>query len=313
MGYLTALDVLCDASYQLFEPLVNTLITAIFVPGSGGFGDGGFGEGGFGDDNSANSSITVASLDSIYVGSIVVIGYGLSTAEAVEVLAIGPVPLTFSCNLLNPHFIGEKVFGPTFPVQQPLDPLWTQGEMLAYLSTAANDFLDEVPLAYAINGNVSVPPTQQNALLPDDCMVPERVAFKMVAGPYPMRETSQSNLDAYDYRWQIAAQSQPRAYFRDKMPLQNFGIWPRVGNTAVFEVVYSQRQLAQMQLLDGFLFPDIFVPIVKYRLFSFAYSKDGEARNPGLAKYFSARYDFGVKVASLWLSALNDPNLEVAQ
>lgn len=291
-GYLTALDALCDASFQLFEPIVDTMVTA------GGGGPG-------------TVTLTLLSASSVYEGALLVVGYGSSSAEVVLVQTLAGNVITVTT--ANAHAPGDRVFAPTFPVQQPLNPLWTQGEMLAYLSTAANDFLAEVPLIYAINGNVSVPPTQQNALLPDDCMVPQRVAFKATAGPFPIRETSQSNLDAYDYRWQVSQPSQPLAYFRDKIPLQNFGIWPRVNNTAVFEVIYSQRQVPVMQLLDGFLFPDIFLPLVKYRLFSYAYSKDGEARNPGLAKYFSARYEFGVKVASLWLSAMSDPNLDVAQ
>jgi hypothetical protein len=144
-------------------------------------------------------------------------------------------------------------------------------------------------------------------------MVPQRIALQMPTGPYPMRETSQANLDGYDYRWQTNSADQPRAYFRDKVPLGNFGIWPRMNNTAVFEVVYSQRQVETMGLLDGFLFPDVFVPIVKYRLLSFAYSKDGEARSPGLAKFFAARYDYGLKVANMILGVINDPNLEMAE
>lgn len=289
-GYLTALDVLCDASYQLFEPIANTVVTGIALI------------------SGTTYQITVPNIASIYQGALVTIGYGSTDVEIVNVSSV--LGNTFTATLLNPHVLGERIFGPTFPVQQPTDPLWTQAEMLAYLSSACNDFLGEVPLCYAVNKAVTVQATKQNAPLPADCMLPERVAFQTPAGPYPMRETSQSNLDGYDYRWQVAPPGTPRAYFRDKVPLQNFGIWPRANNTAVFEVVYQQRQTQVMQLLDGFLFPDIFLPIVKYRVFSFAYSKDGEARNPGLAKYFSTRYAFGVKVAKMVLQVIEDPYAE---
>lgn len=291
-GYLLAVDVLSDISYQLFEPIASTTLLSYTSIGGGDF------------------QINVVSTASIYVGALVVVGYGLAVPEVVTVLEVGSG--FFVAALQNIHTSGEKIYGPTFPVQQPTDPLWTQAEMLAYLSSACNDFLGEVPLVYAVNENVSVPPTKQNAPLPADCMLPERIAFQTPTGPYPMRETSQSNLDGYDYRWQVAPPGTPRAYFRDKVPLQNFGIWPRANNTAVFEVVYQQRQTQVMQLLDGFLFPDIFVPIVKYRVLSLAYSKDGEARNPGLAKYFSTRYAFGVKVAKMVLQVIEDPYAETS-
>ena len=35
---------------------------------------------------------------------------------------------------------------------------------------------------------------------------------------------------------------EPAEYFRDKIPIQNVGIWPRMGNMVNLEVVYAQRQ-----------------------------------------------------------------------
>lgn len=307
-GYLTALDILCDCSYQLFEPIVDTTITSIAV--AGGYGEGGFGEGGYG--GGTGYLIGVNSVAAMYVGALVVIGYQGSNQEVAVILEIGPGN-QFITALTNIHSVGEKVFGPTFPVRQPTDPLFTQAEMMAYLSTACNDFLTDVPLVYQIVENLTINPTLQNGLLPTDCMVPMRIALQYPTGPYPLRETSQSNLDSYDYRWQTNFASLPIAYFRDKVPTQMFGIWPRANNVSVYEVVYAQRQEETMGLLDGFLFPDVFLPIVKYRVLSFAYSKDGESRSPGLAKYFSARYDFGVKVAKMVLDNSMDSNLEMAQ
>lgn len=312
-GYLTVLDLLCDISYQLMEGIVDTTITSTQPAG---YGDGGFGDGGFGDGN--GTVITVPDIRGLYAGALVVVGYQAGTAEVVTVLEVEPgsdggPDGAFIAVLVNTHANGERVFAPTFPVQQPYDPLFTQGEMLAYVATACNDFLVDVPLCYAIAESVSVAPTQQNGLLPGDCMVPARVAFLTASGPYPLRETSQANLDGVNYRWQQDAPDQPKAYFRDKVPLQNFGIWPRVNNTAEFEIVYSQRQPSQVQLLDGFLFPDPFVPIIKSRVLEFAYSKDGEQRNPGLARYFAARYAMGKQIAKMVLEAVEDPNLQMAQ
>lgn len=307
-GYLLATDILCDCSYQLFEPIVDTTITSIAL--AGGYGEGGYGEGGYGAGT--GYLIGVNSVAAMYVGALVIVGYGASDAEVAIILEIGPGN-QFITALTNTHSIGEKVFGPTFPVRQPTDPLFTQAEMMAYLSTACNDFLTDCPLVYAINEDIGINPTAQNGSLPSDCMVPMRIALKYPTGPYPLRETSQSNLDSYDYRWQTNFASLPIAYFRDKVPVQMFGIWPRANNQTYFEIVYKQRQVETMGLLDGFLFPDVFLPIIKYRVLSFAYSKDGESRSPGLAKFFASKYDFGLRAAKMVLDASMDSNLEMSQ
>jgi len=51
---------------------------------------------------------------------------------------------------------------------------------------------------------------------------------------------------------------------------------------------------------------------VLYKTLSYAFSKDGEIRNPGLAKYFQGRYEWGVKVSKMFLDSIQDPNLEMA-
>jgi hypothetical protein len=102
-------------------------------------------------------------------------------------------------------------------------------------------------------------------------------------------------------------------FYRDKIPLQSVGIWPRAGNTTTLEVVYAQRQTdGTMGLADGFLLPDPFLLYVLYKTLSYAFSKDGEVRNPGLAKYFQQRYEWGVKVSKMFLDSIQDPNLEMA-
>jgi hypothetical protein len=135
-------------------------------------------------------------------------------------------------------------------------------------------------------------------------MFPVRVAYQN----YPLRETSQSSLDGTYYPWSEQALSQPRVYFRDKLPIQNVGIWPRAGNTTPLEVVYAARGAQTLGWGDGLAIPDPFTIYVLYRTLSFFFSKDGEIRSPGLAKYFQSRYEFGVKVTNMILKVVNDPN-----
>lgn len=279
VGKLIANDLLTDCSYSLFEPVVSTVVPA------GGI--------------AAGTRTVAAWDDSMYVGAQILVGVLGGDLEVVTITSIVS-GTSFRATFANSHVAGETIQGATFPVRQTSDPLFTQAEMIVYLSTAVNDFLTEVPLVYAINESITVSPTVQNTSLPSDCMTPVRIA----TGGYPLRETSQSNLDSYDYRWALQTAVQPIAYFRDKVGLQTFGVFPRQNNTVVCEVVYQQRQEETMGLADGFLVPDPFLPIIKFRTLSFSYSKDGDARNPGLAKYWQTRYSFGVKVSKMILGII---------
>jgi hypothetical protein len=287
VGYLIANDILTDCSYALIEPPVNTV-----VPGGG----------------IAAGAQTVNVFDlAMYVGAQILVGVLGGDLEVVTITAV-VVGASFSAVFVNTHVAGEPIVGATFPVQQSSDPFFTQNEMLSYLSNAVNDFLSSCPLAIAVSTAVAVAPTAQNAALPADCQKPTRVGAYGV----PLRETSQANLDSMDFRWNQKAASGPYCYFRDKTGLQQLGIFPRANNTTPLEIVYEQRGAQNVALADGFILPDPFMVYVKYRVLEYAYSKDGEQRNPGLAKYYSGRYTAGVKISQMILEAVLDPNLEMA-
>lgn len=287
VGYLIANDILTDVAFALIEPSVKTV-----VPGGG----------------IAPGAQTVTTFDrAMYVGVQIVVGLLGSNLEVVTITAV-IVGASFSAVFANSHVGGEPITGATFPVQQSDDPFFTQPEMLGYLANAVNDLLTDCPLVVTV-ADISVVATTQNTALPPDCMKPVRIGAYGV----PLRETSQSNLDSMDYRWQQQAASGPYAYFRDKVGLQKVGIWPTAANTTPLEVVYEQRGSETMGLADGFLLPDPFLIYVKYRVLEFAFSKDGEQRNPGLARYYNGRYAAGVKVSNMLLEAVMDPNLEMAQ
>lgn len=274
-GYLVANDILTDVSYKLLEPVVKTV---------------------FWDDIMAGSREILTASPSIYVGAQLLCGVLGNSAEVVTVTAVDP-GVSFTATFGMNHQGGEPIVGATFPVQQSAgDQFFTQLEMLTYLSDTVNDFLVACPLVYEIF-TVVFGPTQQIAALPLDCMTPARVAV----ADYPLRESSQSNLDGYDYRWNSQALAVPQVYYRDKIGVQNLGIWPRQANTVPTEIIYTQRGAELMGLGDGFLFPDPYTTIVKYGVLARAYSKDGEQRAPALAKFWGLKYETGVKVAKMIL------------
>ena len=281
-GFLIANDRLTDAAFLLIQPSVSKTVPV------GGI---------------AMGSQTVLVWDpSMYVGAQIIVGTVQSSdVEVVTITATVP-GVSFTAVFTNPHLVGEPIYGATFPVRNPTDQLFTQSEMLANLSTAQNDLLTDIPLLYFV-ADITVPPMAERTLLPSDCQFPVRVAYNQ----YPLKETSKVNLDGTNFLWTQQGLSEPTNYFRDKVPLQNIGIWPRAGNTTPLEVVYATRGPQVLNLADGFAVPDPITIYILYRTMAFAFSKDGEMRNPALAKYFQSRYDLGVKALKMYLDILNDP------
>jgi hypothetical protein len=286
VGSLIVANALTDISYLLVEPVVSTAVPA------GGFGAG---------------MQTVNAWDaSMYVGAYILVGVIGGDLEVVEISATVP-GTSFTATFLNAHAAGEAIYGPTFPVQnQAGDPFWTQAEMLGYISDAMNEFLIRVPLVYAVTNSITMPPTQPFTSLPADCMMPVRVAAFGVG----LRETSQSNLDGVDSRWQQETGNPPLVYYRDKIGLNQVGVWPVQGNTTPLQIIYQQRSAQFLHMADGFVIPDVFIPTIKAKVLNYAYSKDGEQSSPGLAKWWDEQYEAGVRIAEVLINVINDPNMQ---
>ena len=192
-GYLRVIDRLQDASYALFQPVVNEQFPAPITAGSQTI-------------PISNPAVWVPTV-CFYIGAQLVCGVTGGNLEVVTVTGVN-VGMSFTAVFANAHAAGEQINGATFPVRYPTDQLFTQAEMLAYISTATNDFLTDVPLAYNIAA-LTVTPSAQNVALPSDSLFPVRVAYQS----YPLRETSQANLDGTNYPWSSQGLSQPRLFF----------------------------------------------------------------------------------------------------
>lgn len=143
LGYRTACDVLVEMSYHLVEQVVNTILQTVLSQER--LPNGGF-------------TLVVALRDSrwLYVGASVIIGFGNSNAEVAAVTSLnddGSVAFAAA----QAHIVGEVVLGATFPSQQATDPLFTQDEMLGYLSRAQNEMLAMCPVSYALVDTELVP------------------------------------------------------------------------------------------------------------------------------------------------------------
>ena len=116
---MVANDILTAVSLRvLIEPVVSTTLgTNVAIPGT--------------------VTVTPGSMASIYVDAMLLVGVG-ATLEIVVVTAT--TATTFTAAFAFAHANTDPVYGATFPTGQPNDILFTQAEMLGYLSDALQDF-----------------------------------------------------------------------------------------------------------------------------------------------------------------------------
>src|SRR5580698_9201712 len=120
-GYLRVIDRLQDASYCLFQPVVNEQFPSTIAPGSQTI-------------PISDPAVWVPTV-CLYVGAQLVCGVTGTTLEVVTVTAVD-VGVSFTATFANGHAAGEPILAATFPVRYPTDPLFTQSEMIAYISSA---------------------------------------------------------------------------------------------------------------------------------------------------------------------------------
>lgn len=129
LGYRTAGDVLFECSLHLAQPAVYQALTAPITAGSG-------------------VTAAIASTTYVYPGAQLIIEVPGNAAQEVVTVITVPTATTFTANFTKNHSSSAPVWAPTFPTQQGTDPIFTQSEMLTYLSRAQNEFLTAVPCFY---------------------------------------------------------------------------------------------------------------------------------------------------------------------
>lgn len=96
----------------------------------------------------AGVTATVASTFYMYPGAQLVVEVPGNAEQEVVTVSTIPTAATFTANFANAHSAAAPVWGATFPTQEATDPIFTQAEMLQYLSRAQNEFLTAVPCFY---------------------------------------------------------------------------------------------------------------------------------------------------------------------
>lgn len=173
-----------EVSYHLLEQAVYTTLTSYVGPG--GYGSGAYGgvpgASGYGYGSGPPEVLLLASNNALYVGAMIVIGWGLTTQEVVTVLGIAPNGYVYTSAFANSHSPGEIVMAPTFPTQQTTDPIFTQTEMLTYLARAQNEFLTDCPCYYEFSQQ-ALTYGQVFQATPTNCIEINRVAASQYSCP----------------------------------------------------------------------------------------------------------------------------------
>lgn len=167
LGQRQIVDVLCEISGHVVEPVTNQTLASPANPGS---------------PVTLTLIPTAApaplpATHNLYPGARVVVGWHTPAAEEITVLSVLSAT-TFTCNLVNSHAAGAVVFGATFPTQQPTDPIFTQAEVIDYLAQAQNSFLTKVPLVFQFLPYQEVTVGLPFQTLPSTVIELERVAVE---------------------------------------------------------------------------------------------------------------------------------------
>lgn len=264
-------DILMDVSYVLVEPVVNTTASGAISSGS--------------------QIVTPASMEGIYVDAKLVIGTrSQSVQEVVTVTAV--TATTFTAVFANAHSGTPEIKGATFPKGQSDHTLFTQSEMLTYLSEAQSDFLLKVRPIY----NTDAPSFtigDQNYTQPSDCIRIERIS---IAGK-DLLNISQADLDKWISGWSSQANGTPLRWFQDMIDTEEYGLHPKPDAGSTGDLWYSQRSPFSLVLDDNLFIHEVFGHYLKYGVLARAFSKDGEQRDPRRADYCARRFAMGVVIS----------------
>lgn len=158
-GARTVNSILEEISFHLIEPICVSQLSAGVSTGV--------------------QTVAVANTAAMYIGAQLVCGSG-ANVEVITLTAVGAGTIT--ANFSKSHLINTPLSGATFPVQQATDPIFTQAEMLGYVSRAQNEFLEAVPCIFALFTQDALAGSIIQAL-PDTAIELNRVAASPMGMP----------------------------------------------------------------------------------------------------------------------------------
>lgn len=177
LSTITLEQILEDVSFALVEPVVNTSLgTAVVILGV--------------------NTVSPASMAGIYVGALLLVDFGTSEQEQIQVTAV--TTTTFTATFVNAHLSTASVTGATFPSGTQLgNPLFTQDEIIGYFADVQNDFLLKTRCIFEVTGSTVEPIPPENIQIvnnnrfyaqPSQAIRVERVSVGILGSGAPQQE-----------------------------------------------------------------------------------------------------------------------------
>lgn len=107
-------------------------------------------------------------------------------------------------------------------------------------------------------------------------------------------ETSQQELSIQNPVWRSQNITELTTWGEDRTGNYQFFVGGKPSSNFPLEVLCTIRDTDTLNLTDFFAVPDIALHFVKYKALEFCWTKDGEQRNPQLAKWCAMRFERGV-------------------
>jgi len=121
---------------------------------------------------------------------------------------------------------------------------------------------------------------------------------------YRLYEVTQEELVQQNRSWQVNYVGPLQSWFEDRAGLYRWGVGGIPQSTFPVEILASIRDTDNLNMLSGFLVPDVALHAVKYLALSYAWSKDGIASQPQMAEFCMKRYAQIVMATQRYIQAM---------
>jgi hypothetical protein len=116
--------------------------------------------------------------------------------------------------------------------------------------------------------------------------------------------TSQEELSIQNPFWRNQNITQIRSVYEDRTGNYQFGVDGKPATNLPIEILVSIRDTDTLAMTDGFLLPDPLIGGVKWKAMEYAALKDGEQRNPLVAKFAGMQFERWVRATERWMGQL---------
>lgn len=178
--------------------------------------------------------------------------------------------------------------------------MWTQVEVLGYLTQVQNRFLSETGVRWT-RLETALTLLQTNQAAPADWMTTIFIAFKDAAGLYSeLPKLDAQELDYIQSSWPGATAARPRGYYEtDGDTLTTYVVPAPTAAASALERYYVALGTAFTAAGVNFSVPDEYVPTIKYGCLAEMFGKIGPAQNLVLAEMCEERWTEGLEIAKL--------------